>query len=95
MECCSFYLILYLCCGADVAASGGYPTVKPQQLDQLEQLALRDKAVLHDTGAAPKPGPWEVRRSFTQYTRDGTALKEYDVLALEVCIVYGIAVYGA
>lgn len=67
--------------------------MKSQQLDQLEQLALRDKAVLHD--AAPKTGPWEVRRSFTQYTKEGTALKEYDVLALEVCIVYCIAVYGA
>ena len=89
------FISYYTCIAADVAASGGYPTVKPQQLDQLEQLALRDKAVLHDTGAAPKTGPWEVRRSFTQYTRDGTALKEYDVLALEVCIVYGIVVCSA
>jgi hypothetical protein len=58
--------------------------VNPSHFDRLAELALQDKSSLHDHLAKPKVGPWDAHRDFTQYTKQGTALQDYEVLALEV-----------
>jgi hypothetical protein len=58
--------------------------VNAAHFDRLAELALKDKASLHDSLAAPKVGPWDTHREFSQYTKQGTALRDYEVLALEV-----------
>ena len=67
---------------------GGYPSIHQDQYDRLTQLALADKAFLHNpqAHAQQKKGPWDVSRDFTQYTKYGTAQKDYQDLALEVSL---------
>lgn len=58
--------------------------MKASHYDRLAELSLADKRNLQHTEAAAKVGPWDTHRDFTQYTKHGTALKDYEVLALEV-----------
>jgi len=69
------YFIRYL------IITGGYPTVQPEGLDRLAELALRDKSTLHDERQKVKVGPWAEIRSHTQFTKDGT-------LSVIVVLVY-------
>jgi hypothetical protein len=53
-------------------------------MDKLTELALSDKTALHKPAA--KVGPWDTKKDFSHFTKHGTALKDYEVLALEVGI---------
>jgi hypothetical protein len=53
-------------------------------MDKLTELALSDKTALHKPVA--KVGPWDTKKDFSHFTKHGTALKDYEVLALEVGI---------
>ena len=45
--------------------------MQPEGLDRLAELALRDKAILHDERQKVKIGPWAEIRAHTQFTKDG------------------------
>lgn len=74
---------------------GGYPTATAEQSDKLAALSLQDKYRLQNLNAKVKVGPWSKTRTFTKYTAHGTALLDYQKLALERNIQNALALHEA